>query len=195
MLLSLALVSVRKMEKNITKIIAQYELDRKNGIKEWFAANNAQVTPLSAVGGDASTANTSEFLKFVYDADGPAFTPEDFKKRKRVKNPVPHYDLCVAYRAAGTQCTRRRKNDEQHLCGTHLKGTPHGVMNTDEVEPKIAMKKEVWVQEIKGINYYIDENKNVYRPEDIIANKTSPAVIALWALSPTGTYTIPAFGI
>jgi hypothetical protein len=185
-----------KMEKNITKIIAQYELDRKRGIKEWFAQNNAQVT--ATVDGDESTANTSEFLKFVYDADGPAFSPEDFKKRKRVKNPVPQYELCVAYRAVGSekkQCTRRRRNDEQQLCGTHLKGTPHGVMNTNEMEAKSALKKEVWVQEIKGINYYIDEHHNVYKPEDIIANKTSPAVIALWALSPTGTYTIPAFGI
>ena len=55
---------------------------------------------------------------------------------------------------------------------------------------------------IKGIIDLGNETRTViiggaqyYKPEDIIANKTSPAVIALWAFSPTGTYTIPAFGI
>jgi hypothetical protein len=36
---------------------------------------------------------------------------------------------------------------------------------------------EVWIQEIKGIVYYVDANKNVYDPEDILANKINPRVI------------------
>ena len=38
-------------------------------------------------------------------------------------------------------------------------------------------KVEVWIQEIQGIVYYVDANKNVYDPEDILANKVNPKVI------------------
>ena len=54
-------------------------------------------------------------------------------------------------------------------------------------------KVEVWIQEIHGINYYIDSNNNVYRPEDIITNKESPSVIAKWKLDQDNNYCIPEF--
>ena len=104
---------------------------------------------------------------------------EDFQKRKRVKNTVPQFERCMAKRANGEQCTRRKK-DGSCFCGTHIKGTPHGVVD-DSKEPTQQVKKvEVWVQEIKGINYYIDAEKNVYLPEDIISNSKRPRVIGTW---------------
>ena len=48
-------------------------------------------------------------------------------KRKRVKNVVHLSDRCCAKRANGEQCTRRRKDTTTEYCGTHLKGTPHGI--------------------------------------------------------------------
>ena len=68
---------------------------------------------------------TSELLKYVYDMEGLQISKEDFQKRKRVKNVVPHNIRCCAKRANGEQCTRRRLNDE-NFCGKHIKGTPHG---------------------------------------------------------------------
>ena len=56
-------------------------------------------------------------------------------------------------------------------------------------------KVEVWVQEIKGISYYIDNVNNVYKPEDILSNIINPSIIAKWALDSKSNYTIPAFGI
>jgi hypothetical protein len=36
----------------------------------------------------------------------------------------------------------------------------------------------VWVQNIKGIEYFIDSNNNVYKHEDVIENLSNPQVIA-----------------
>jgi hypothetical protein len=55
-------------------------------------------------------------------------------------------------------------------------------------------KIEVWVQDIMGINYYIDKTGNVYQAEDIVLNKMNPKIIAKYVK--TGdVYSIPAFGI
>jgi hypothetical protein len=125
----------------------------------------------------------------------------DFKKRKRIKNIVPQFELCVAKRANGEQCTRRKKTDGKYkneptnLCGTHVKGTPHGTVSNDETIQKPNTKVEVWVKDIKGINYYIDSQHNVYNPEDILANKVNPSVIAKWVKVSDDVYSIPQFGI
>jgi hypothetical protein len=59
---------------------------------------------------------------------------------------------------------------DTQFCGTHIKGQPYGI-ETKQDKTKQQMKKiEIWVQDIKGINYYIDSSNNVYKPEDIIAN-------------------------
>lgn len=98
--------------------------------------------------------------------------PTDYEKRQRTKNIVPLYERCKAKRANGLQCTRRRKTDKL-LCGTHIKGTPHGIIDikTDENPLK---KLDVWIQEINGINYYIDGDNNVYDPQDVYQNKINP---------------------
>ena len=40
---------------------------------------------------------------------------------------VPSSERCMAKRANGEQCTRRKKQDSCY-CGTHTKGTPHGTV-------------------------------------------------------------------
>jgi hypothetical protein len=116
-------------------------------------------------------------------------------KRKRVKNSVILSDRCCAKRANGEQCTRRRKDDSEY-CGTHQKGTPHGICeNEEEQQLKPQMEKiEVWAQEIKGIIYYIDKNFNVYQPEDIMKNMNNPKIIAKY-IKNGETYSIPDFGL
>jgi hypothetical protein len=101
---------------------------------------------------------------------------DDGTKRKRIKNIVPLFDRCVAKRATGEQCTRRKKEGEGY-CGTHIKGRPHGCVNETDETVVTNKKVEVWIQEIKGIVYYVDANKNVYDPEDILANKINPRII------------------
>jgi hypothetical protein len=142
-------------------------------------------------------------MQFVFDHVGVKLGEEDFKKRKRIKNSVPQFELCIAKRANGEQCTRRRKIDEEakeeniQFCGTHVKGTPHGVVTAEQDNPAVKPNKkvEVWVKDIKGINYYIDAQHNVYKPEDIISNKVHPAIIAKWVKVTDDIYSIPQFGI
>ncbi len=73
----------------------------------------------------------TEIMNFIYGADKLKLTKDDFAKRKRVKNAVPVFDRCHAKRANGEQCTRRKK-DGCLCCGTHTKGTPHGMFNSLE---------------------------------------------------------------
>ena len=114
---------------------------------------------------------------------------EDFTKRKRVKNKIPLSDRCCAKRGAGGQWTVRKKNDLDNYCGTHIKGTPHGTMNVI-VSDLVGIKREVWVEEIGGIMYYLDTNNNVYSTEDIMSNRTNPKIIAKWSKDINGVYTI-----
>jgi hypothetical protein len=56
---------------------------------------------------------------------------------------------------------------------------------------KKVTKTTVWIEDIKGIMYYIDDNGNVYDPQDIIKNKVNPNIIARY--EKTGeTYHIPS---
>ena len=123
------------------------------------------------------TNNKSELNSLIYYPKL-EFTKEDFQKRKRIKNKISDFERCVAKRANNEQCTRRKKNGEC-FCGTHSKGTPHGIL---ENELQTQTKIEVWVQDIKGINYYIDKNYNVYHPEDILSNSPNPRIISKWKL-------------
>ena len=50
------------------------------------------------------------------------------------------------------------------------------------------------MQDIKGIQYFIDEENNVYNHEDVIANKINPRVIAQYTKSDE-KYSIPEFNM
>ena len=113
-------------------------------------------------------------------------TSDDLKKRKRIKNVVPYYDRCVGKKSNGEQCTRRKK-DGCELCGTHIKGTPHGKIS-DAVEN--VKKITVYAKEIRGIVYYIDDNGNVYNTEDVYENKENPRVIAKYKIDGESNYAI-----
>jgi hypothetical protein len=103
-------------------------------------------------------------------------------------------DRCCAKRANGEQCTRRRKDDTTEFCGTHLKGTPHGVCSLEEEPKPQGQKIEVWAQDIQGIVYYIDKASNVYQVEDIMQGKLNPKIIAKY-VKVGETYMIPEFNI
>ena len=48
-------------------------------------------------------------------------------------------------------------------------------MQDDDIKMK---KKEIFLQEINGILYYLDHDNNVYNTTDIINNKINPSVFA-----------------
>ena len=170
------------MERRINKKIESYITDLKDSVR-------AKADQL----GLATDPKLSQLVQYIYDYDRLVLGKEDFLKRKRVKNVVHLSDRCCAKRASGEQCTRRRKTECEY-CGTHMKGTPHGICTNDDNDKPVGQKVEVWAQEIHGIIYYIDKTCNVYQVEDIIANKVNPKVIAKYVK--TGEkYAIPEFNI
>jgi hypothetical protein len=170
------------MERRINKKIESYITDLKDCVR-------AKAEQL----GLANDSNLSQLVQYVYDYNRLVLGKEDFLKRKRVKNVVHLSDRCCAKRASGEQCTRRKKTDCEY-CGTHMKGTPHGICDNEDDDKPVGQKVEVWAQEIQGIIYYIDKIGNVYQVEDIIVNKVNPKVIAKYVKNGE-QYSIPEFNI
>jgi hypothetical protein len=170
------------MERRLNKKLETYITCFKDNIRE-------KATQLGLNNDTTST----QLLQYIYDYDRLSFNKEDFQKRKRVKNFVPIYDRCCAKRASNEQCTRRRKEGSEY-CGTHMKGTPHGILDL-EVDNKINTQKvEVWAQDIQGIVYYIDKFNNVYDTPDIIKNQINPKIIAKY-IKNGENYSIPELNI
>ena len=169
------------MEKRINKKIENYMTTFKDKIKEHVEEMGVINDP-----------NVSKLVQYIFDYDDRlCLGKEDFMKRKRVKNVVHLSDRCCAKRASGEQCTRRKKDDSEY-CGTHLKGTPHGVFEIEDEPKNSGQKVEVWSQEIQGIIYHIDKLGNVYQTEDIMQGKVNPKVIAKY-IKNGDNYSIPEF--
>ena len=121
------------------------------------------------------TSIQAELLETIYSFNTLQLEKEDFMKRKRIVSQVPVSDRCMAKKANGEQCTRKKKCS-CNFCGTHDKFQPHGIVeNNDSV---ISLKKcSITIMDINGINYYVDDAGNVYDTADILKNNNSPKVI------------------
>ena len=170
------------MERRLNKKLEIYITNFKDNIRE-------KATQM----GMSKNEQVNQLLQYIYDQDRVVFGKEDFQKRKRVKNFVPIFDRCCAKRASNEQCTRRKKEGFEY-CGTHIKGTPHGIVDAQNETKNTTQKVEVYAQDIQGIVYYIDKNNNVYQTEDIISNKINPKIIAKY-LKTGENYSIPEFDI
>ena len=170
------------MEKRLNVKFETYITEFKNEIRD-------KINQLKFV----ETEKSGDLVGFVYDYERLVFEKDDVCKRKRIKNAVPVIKRCNAKRANGEQCTRRRM-EECEFCGTHVKGTPHGLIcETGTTEP-LKRKLDVTAQDICGIVYYIDDNNNVYNTEDIMSSIINPRVVARYEKH-HGRYTIPEFGL
>ena len=176
------------MERRLTKKVQEHIDNLKTDIFGWIANSKYSIIdPITQ--GDKMT----DFKTFIGNYKDITFSKEDFLKRKRVKNVAPQCERCIAKRANGTQCTRRKKDSSQH-CGTHSKGTPHGEMTIGDNVATIK-KIDVWTEDFTGINYYIDSENNVYNTQDIMQNIPNPRVIAQWVMNSDGKYSIPELGV
>lgn len=175
------------MEKRLNKKMDSYLQQLKDDIR-------GKIDDLEII----QDSKMHEFMNYVFEYKRLQFDANDLHKRKRVKNSIPKFDRCCARRANGEQCTRRRKDDNE-FCGTHTKGTPHGIMESNgenlETPSTNTQKVEVWTVDIKGILYYVDNFNNVYQTEDIVKNKVNPSIIAKYIKTETNEYSIPEFNI
>ena len=129
------------MERRLNKKAEVYVTTFKDDIRE----KAAQL----GLGNDSQT---NGLLQYIYDYNRLSFGKDDFQKRKRVKNFVPMFDRCCAKRANEEQCTRRKK-DGCEYCGTHVKGTPHGIVDIQSDSKSNTQSIEVWTEDIQGIIY------------------------------------------
>lgn len=152
------------MERKVNKKIETYLTAFKDAIRDKTTDLNIE---------------SDDLLQFIYNYERLVIEKEDLANRKRLKNIVPNYDRCCSKRANNEQCTRRKKEGCEY-CGTHMKGTPHGIIDSsDKDSSKITTTKiELWAQDIQGIIYYLDKCNNVYSAEDIVSNKSNPKVFA-----------------
>ena len=162
-------------------------------LEVWISGFKDNIREKASQIGISKNDQTNQLIQYIYDYDRLSFGKEDFQKRKRVKNVVPFFDRCCAKRANNEQCTRRKKDDIEY-CGTHMKGTPHGIIDNQNESKPNTQKIEVWAQDIQGIIYYIDKSFNVYQAEDIIVNKLNPKIIAKY-IKNGDIYSIPEFNI
>lgn len=170
------------MEKRLNKKVDAYITAFKDNIRNKCSELNLN-----------KNEEVAQLLQYIYDYERLNFEQTDFQKRKRVKNFVPIFDRCCAKRATNEQCTRRKK-DGCEYCGTHMKGTPHGIVDAQNDVKTNIQKIEVWAQDFQGIVYYIDKTGNVYQAEDIVSNKMNPKIIAKYVKNGT-EYSIPELNI
>ena len=65
----------------------------------------------------------------------------------------------------------------------------------DIVTTAITKNVELWLQEVKGINYYMDAEKNVYSTEDVYMGVQMPTIVGRAVQNEDGSYSIPQLGI
>lgn len=132
-----------------------------------------------------------QLSSFIFSYEQLKLDHTDFMKRKRVVSSIALNERCMAKKANGDQCTRRKK-DGCDYCGTHEKCQPHGII--DNIVEKTSFKKsEVFIKDIKGINYYIDTEGNVYDTADILHNKMNPKIIAKYNISSDNVYNMDGY--
>jgi len=166
------------MDKKLNKRVETYLSGFKKFIKDLIVKE------------DLPQDRAADLVESIYNFPRLEFTKEDVSKRKRIKNAIPGLNRCNAKRANGEQCTRKQK-DEHLFCGTHVKGTPHGIMSTEDTNDCQVIKGEVFAEEIHGIVYYIDKHQNVYKTEDILNNKQNPEIIGKCNKTDHGQYCMP----
>ena len=133
-----------------------------------------------------------EIKSKVINMKGVTFTKDDFVlKRNRTRNEVHKSERCIARKSAGQQCSHRKQEGKMY-CGTHTKGTPHGVISEEDDTSKVTTKVAINVIEIEGILYHVDNIGNVYDPVDIVSNAKHPKVISKYERNEGGAYTIPS---
>lgn len=163
------------MQSKVSKKVAEYLKQFKEDIREQALKSS----------------DTNTLLQYIFDYEPLTLTKEDFLKKIRVKTKLSPEIRCTAKKSSNEQCTRRRKANCE-FCGTHVEKRPFGVV--DDVEKPTTHKINVWVQEIKGILYHLDNFGNVYKQEDVMSNKMNPKIIAKY-VKDGDTYSIPEFGI
>lgn len=176
------------MRKHLKNKMDKYTNTFKRDVIEWVVKNQGYSNDNSNHMG-MNDMNMTNFIKFVnsYEAFNDVTAP--------VKKTQSGIGICNARRADGEQCTRRIQckngTNTQGLkfCGTHSKGVPYGEIENQVVQPVIR-RRHVFVENINGIGYYVDDKDNIYKTEDVYHNVNDPQIIGIKTKLPSGEYGI-----
>lgn len=124
----------------------------------------------------------------IFEEKPPPLPSKPSHKKKRSKSAMSTQDRCHAKNTNGIQCTRK-KQAESEFCAMHIKSTPHGILNEEELDTIEKRNVEIngtqiYAQTIMGIVYYVDNNGNVYSTEDILNAVPEPRIVKKGARTP-----------
>ena len=176
------------MRKHLKNKMDKYMNAFKNDIIQWVTKTQSGTTNEGSNCLGMSDTNLSNFTKFVNNYE--SFNDVTVTAKKTHVG----IGICNARRADGEQCTRRIQcnttdTKSSKFCGTHYKGIPYGEIENQVVQSVIS-KKCVYVVNINGIGYYVDDKDNIYKTEDVYNNVNNPEIIAIRTKSEKGEYGI-----
>lgn len=149
----------KTMETRLNKKITFYYNDMRESIIHQMQTLKDSTLPV-----DEQYESLKAYIKNYKDI---VLQKEDFNKRKRNKNVVNDHEKCQALRNNGEQCSRRQRSGEQ-FCGTHLKGTPYGVVGAEVIQnAPIIEKCELTGTDENGIIVYRDKHGVEYDMEKL----------------------------
>jgi hypothetical protein len=154
------------MEKHLNKQIENYIVQFKNDIGK----------KINELDFKEEKEKINELIGYVYEYTRLQLDKDDITKRKRVKNSIPNANRCIGKLANNERCTRRKKKDSE-FCGTHVKGIPNGCIQTDSCGDCNLKSIEVVAKEYSGIVYYVDQENNIYKTEDVLSDNKNPSII------------------
>lgn len=134
------------MERRVNKKIEEYITKLKTDLKDFIGTKDSITEGVY-----------NELINYIDMYERLELTKEDIEKRRRVKNKISDCERCLALKADGTQCTRRRL-DKFDYCGTHKQNRPNGIVE----DHKEVKKKVLTSTTINGIIYYLDETGAKY---------------------------------
>lgn len=158
------------MERKLQTHIDNYVKDFKGKVRDILLNENNK--------------SANDKLEEIFEIPTCMIDIKAFSRKKRVRNVIADSERCCAYKAAHDRCTRKRR-DGHNVCGTHLKGTPHGMINS-EIEENTTKKRDVYTLDIGGIIYYVDNEKNVYSSTEIMNGKSNPTKIGKYIVNSNG---------
>ena len=158
------------MEKKLQTHVDSYVTNFKGQVRDILLNNDQK--------------SINDKLEEIFEIPPCLIDMKSFSRKKRARNIIADSERCCAFKAAQDRCTRKRR-EGHNVCGTHLKGTPHGMIN-EEIQEKTTKKIDVFTMDIGGIIYYVDNKRRVYSSTEIMSGKTNPTQIGCYNINANG---------
>jgi hypothetical protein len=162
----------KKLKEIIIDISEKYNIDKDKLISDYISIDNVTET--------YEHSNSTKYDS-VLDCDSQQ-SIHKITKNKTKKTQLSSSEICVARKADGQRCTRKRR-DKLEYCGKHSSHLKYG--RADDTKPTETDEKYVmtWHECIDGSDYLVDNQNVVYtynleNPE-IVGKKNSEGKLVL----------------